>query len=170
MNRRQHRGQADWPSTFKYREGERRSPRFNEWYVDQKAHSEADRYFADHKGGVPNNPANAASFSDPDNVVLNHNPYGDADRISTQESPVLTRPDQRGGWFNTPEISPKAAMQGSNVGWGSGPEEMGGPMPTQRWEQSMAKVDKGMSRGMSTGMAGFGNGPQRNVERPRKSK
>ena len=56
------RKSKDESSSMRYKEGPKRSFRPNEWYLNQKAHSETDKFFAGSKGGVPNNPENANSF------------------------------------------------------------------------------------------------------------
>ena len=78
----------DSSKSMRYKEGPKRSFRPNEWYLNQKAHSETDKFFSSSKGGVPNNPENANSFrpiSAPINpkesmsgdFVKRKNPYGD---------------------------------------------------------------------------------------------
>ena len=156
MNRRHHQDTPYRPSgdPFKYKKGERRSPRLDQWYADQKAHAHTQRHFASHKKGVPNNPANLAGYGGPEDVVHHHNPYGDADQVRQQEGPQLTTPDQQGRWFNTPDINPAAAVQTNEVGFGIG---------------SMAMKDI-EAKGMNTGMSPLGSGPQRNVKRSKKNK
>ena len=106
---------------MRYKEGPKRSFRPNEWYLNQKVHSETDKFFSGSKGGVPNNPENANSFrpiSAPINpqesmsgdFVKRKNPYGDAEQITEGEGPILVRPNQRGSSFDPP---PRRAAQHS---------------------------------------------------------
>ena len=100
----------DSSKSMRYKEGPKRSFRPNEWYLNQKAHSETDKFFSSSKGGVPNNPENANSFrpiSAPINpkesmsgdFVKRKNPYGDGEQIAVGEGPTLVRPNQRGSSF-----------------------------------------------------------------------
>jgi len=124
---------------LKWREGEKRQTRFNEWYKNEEGHKDASTFFAGFPGGVPNNPENYKTFTNKDDLVFNKNPYGDSERIVQQVVPGKFKPDQSGGW-NTPP-APKAGFdQQQHAGWGgTGP------------------------KGMSTGLSAFGSGPQRNI-------
>lgn len=149
---------------MKYRKGEKRKPRFGEWYDDKKAHQEAKTFFAASKDGVPNNPTNYQSFtpiesplgaglSPEGDYVFRRNPYGDSEQIVQQEGPTFARPTQWGSYGEGAPMAPKADQQPIGPGWGGGPgSEMSSPLL------------KG-SRGMSTGLGRLGSGPQRDVPR-----
>ncbi len=129
------RKSKDESSSMRYKEGPKRSFRPNEWYLNQKAHSETDKFFASSKGGVPNNPENANSFkpigapvnpkeSMSGDFVKRKNPYGDGEQIAVGEGPTLVRPNQRGSSFDPPPvpvdkpgkvIPPKAPRKGMNT-------------------------------------------------------
>jgi hypothetical protein len=113
----------------KYRQGPKRSTRFNEWYLNKEGHKEAKQFFADARGTVPNNPQNAKSFISEGNVVHSRNPYGDGERYATEEAPQFTRPDQWGAFAEGGGATDDAEVQ-SHVGWGSAPGD--GPIQGPR--------------------------------------
>ena len=137
---------------MRYKEGPKRSFRPNEWYLDQKAHSETDKFFSSSKGGVPNNPDNAKSFSPigaPANpqesmsgdFVKRKNPYRDGEQIAVGEQPTFVRPDQRGSSFDPP------------------------PVPVDKPGKVMPPKTSGR-KGMSTSVSLIDSGPQRDVPEP----
>ena len=137
---------------MRYKEGPKRSFRPNEWYLNQKAHSEADKFFSGSKGGVPNNPENVNSFrpigapinpkeSMSGDFVKRKNPYGDGEQLAVGEGPTLVRPNQRGSSFDPP------------------------PVPVDKPGKVIApKASK--RKGMSTGVSLVDSGPQRDVPEP----
>jgi hypothetical protein len=130
---------TDKPPFLKWREGDTRKTRFNEWYKNQAAHKEASDFFAGSKGGVPNNPEIYKTFANDGNLVFNTNPYGDSERISKPDSPKMVKPNQWGDRGSP--LSPKAGFdKQSHAGWGAPPP-----------------------KGTNTGFSLMGSGPQRNV-------
>ena len=145
---------------FKHRNGEKRETRMggDEWYVDSKGHSEAQNLFSTHKKGVPNNPTNYQSYTPvaskfaPEgqsygDVVFRRNPYGDAEQIVAQDTPVAARPTQQGMFFQGSEVDPMVDKPQFLETRGPG-SEMSQP------------------RGMNTGLGAMGSGPRRNEEMP----
>jgi hypothetical protein len=142
----------DSSKSMRYKEGPKRSFRPNEWYLNQKVHSETDKFFSGSKGGVPNNPENANSFrpiSAPINpqesmsgdFVKRKNPYGDAEQITEGEGPTLVRPNQRGSSFDPPPVPVDK------------PGKVVPPKASKR-------------KGMNTGVSLIESGPQRDVPEP----
>ncbi len=109
----------------------------NEWYVNKAAHKNADNIFAGIKGGVPNIPENFRSFVPQDNFITGKNPYGDAEQIVEAETPIFTKPNQRGSSFDPP------------------------PVPVEK--AGRIKKDKKKAKGMSTGIGLSNMGPLRDV-------
>ena len=149
---------------MKHRQGDKRQPRFGEWYENKQAHKEARQYFSASEGGVPNNPTNYQSFTpigapvNPDgspagDYVFRRNPYGDGEQIVQQEGPVFSRPTQWGKYNEGSGMAPGAGMQGVGPGWGGGPGT----------DMSPSRI-KG-ARGMNTGMGRLGSGPRRDEPR-----
>ena len=130
---------TDKPPFLKWREGEKRQTRFNEWYENKDAHREASNFFAASQGGVPNNPENYKTFANDGNLVFNTNPYGDSERISRPDIPQMVKPNQWGDrGFPLP---PKPGFDKQfHAGWGSS-----------------------SPKGTSTSIGSMGSGPQRNV-------
>lgn len=135
----------------KWRQGPKRSLRqgHDQWYLDKAGHQEASQFFADAKGGVPNNPMNAKSFMGEDQMVFNKNPYGDGHQYAPPQMPQFTRPNQW-GTFGTAAPAVNGADVQSHIGWGASPAE--GPI------QSPAR-----SKGTRLGLGFMGSGPQRDV-------
>tara|TARA_B100000579_G_scaffold416700_1_gene412534 strand:- start:1739 stop:2173 length:435 start_codon:yes stop_codon:yes gene_type:complete len=134
---------------MKYKEGAKRSFRPNEWYVNKKEEREVNTFLAGSKGGVPNNPTNIKSFQpvpapiDPagsmqGDQVIRRNPYGDAEQIVQNETPILSRPNQRGSTFDPP------------------------PVPVEKAGR-VKRDDKQKRKGMSTSIGLMNSGPRRDV-------
>lgn len=145
------RKSKDESSSMRYKEGPKRSFRPNEWYLNQKAHSETDKFFSSSKGGVPNNPENANSFkpigapvnpkeSMSGDFVKRKNPYGDGEQIAVGEGPTLVRPNQRGSSFDPP------------------------PVPVDK--PGKVIPPKSPRKGMNTSVSLVDSGPQRDVPEP----
>ena len=135
---------------MKYKQGNKRTFRPNEWYVDKLKEREANNLFAGSKGGVPNNPENAQSFipipapivpagSMQGDQVLRRNPYGDGEQIVNSETPVFTRPNQRGASFDPP------------------------PVPVEKAGSVKKDKTKPNRKGMSTSLGLMNQGPQRDI-------
>lgn len=139
------------PEDTKYRQGPRRELRAgrDQWYLDKAGHQEANQFFADTKGGVPNNPMNAKSFMGEDQLVFSKNPYGDGHQYSMPEMPQYTRPNQWGGIASAPPVTNGADVQ-NHIGWGAAP--LDGPI------QAPMKP-----KGMRLALGFAGAGPQRDV-------
>lgn len=135
----------------KWRKGPKRSLRqgSDQWYLDKAGHQEANQFFADAKGGVPNNPMNAKSFMGEDQMVFNKNPYGDGQQYSVPEMPQFTEPNQWGSFGSAEPMAEGAEIQ-AHIGWGMSPAD--GPI------QSPAKA-----KGTKLGLGFMGAGPQRDV-------
>ena len=125
---------------MKYKEGSKRAFRPNEWYINKKEEREVNTFLAGSKGGVPNNPTNVKSFqpvpapADPagsmqGDQVIRRNPYGDAEQIINNQTPIFSRPNQRGASFDPPPVpiekagkvkrdnsKPKRKVMSSSVG------------------------------------------------------
>ncbi len=138
------------PDHMKYKEGTKRSFRPNEWYVNKKAESEANRYFTGQKGGVPNNPQNFQSFmpvaapvnpalSMQGDQVVRKNPYGDGEQVISNEAPIFTRPNQRGSSFDPP------------------------PVPVEKQGKIKREDSKDKRKGMSTSVGLMKAGPLRDI-------
>ena len=134
---------------MKYKEGAKRSFRPNEWYVNKKEEREVNTFLAGSKGGVPNNPTNIKSFQpvpapiDPagsmqGDQVIRRNPYGDAEQIVQNETPILSRPNQRGSTFDPP------------------------PVPVEKAGR-VKRDDKQKRKGMITSIGLMNSGPRRDV-------
>ena len=135
---------------MKYKEGAKRSFRPNEWYVDKRKEREANNFLSGSKGGVPNNPTNIRSFqpipapvnpagSMQGDQVVRRNPYGDGEQIINNETPIFTRPNQRGSSFDPP------------------------PVPVEKAGRVKRTNDKQSKKGMSTSIGLMNTGPLRDV-------
>jgi hypothetical protein len=135
---------------MKYKEGNKRSFRPNEWYVDKLQEREANNFFTGSKDGVPNNPENARSFVpvpapiDPSksmqgDQVVRRNPYGDGEQIVNGETPILTKPNQRGSSFDPP------------------------PVPVEKEGKVKREDQKSKRKGMSTTIGLMNSGPLRDI-------
>ena len=135
---------------MKYKEGAKRSFRPNEWYINKQEEREVNNFLAGSKGGVPNNPQNIKSFqpvpapADPagsmqGDQVIRRNPYGDGEQIINNETPTLTRPNQRGSSFDPP------------------------PVPVERAGKVKPAKEKAQKRGMSTSLGLMNSGPLRDI-------
>lgn len=135
---------------MKYKEGNKRSFRPNEWYVNKLAEREANTMFTSSKGGVPNNPENAQSFIpipapiDPaasmqGDQVVRRNPYGDGEQIVNNETPIFTKPNQRGAAFDPP------------------------PVPVEKAAIVQRENKKPKRKGMSTSIGLTNQGPLRDI-------
>jgi hypothetical protein len=135
---------------MKYKEGNRRTFRPNEWYIDKLKESQANNLFRSSKNGVPNNPENARSFVpipspiDPSgsmqgDQVVRRNPYGDGEQIVNSETPILTKPNQRGSSFDPP------------------------PVPVEKAGVLKKEDPKANRKGMSTKIGLMNSGPLRDI-------
>tara|TARA_B100001250_G_C19554394_1_gene680495 strand:+ start:298 stop:735 length:438 start_codon:yes stop_codon:yes gene_type:complete len=135
---------------MKYKEGAKRSFRPNEWYINKAEEREVNNYLTGAKGGVPNNPKNIRSFqpvpapinpagSMQGDQVVRRNPYGDGEQIINNETPIFTKPNQRGSSFDPP------------------------PVPIEKPGRVKPFKGKAKRKGMSTSVGLMNTGPLRDI-------
>ena len=95
---------------MKYKEGSKRAFRPNEWYINKKEEREVNTFLAGSKGGVPNN-----------------------------QTPIFSRPNQRGASFDPP------------------------PVPIEKAGKVKRDNSKPKRKGMSTSVGLMNTGPLRDI-------